>query len=566
MGASDGAGQDDNENLIKLLYIAVLGREVEAEALKARVAALVDGESFAEMFREVAMTEEARSRLLGGGQKLFSGGVPGHLVDMDEQERAPLVHHAIGVAYAHFLKRKPTLEDVTIWAGIISAGMSVERCLAEIARSDEARLKAGRLDVGAGLSDGEFLMEASDALFGRGLMPTETVAWQRRLETGDMTRAETISAIIDDRIRATSRSEAVASDYNSDVCSVLGTSRMLSRDHWKERAQELCFDQRPERKIIPLADRQFHHSGEYVVSMIASLYKGGAFIERFMENIVSQKLFNRSELIIVDADSPEREGDVIEAYREVYPNIVYRRINYRLGIYDAWNVGVEMSRGRYLTNTNLDDLRRQDSIALQSAVLDAEPDIDVVYQDFLYSFDPCLSFDEVEAFGFKSELPILTPNNLLLFNSPHNAPMWRRELHDHVGLFDTHYKSAGDYEFWVRCVDAGKTFKKINTPHVVYYQNPAGISTRPDTRGVEEAQDVLRRYGHKLTRSALLQSRRDLHAGLGLEDEQRDGDVGKSYYEVVQEALVDLGRNRTPKLTTSSQERREAVESVKEHR
>ena len=51
----------------------------------------------------------------------------------------------------------------------------------------------------------------------------------------------------------------------------------------------------------------------------------------------------------------------------IYPNIVYKRINYRLGIYDAWNVGVGMARGRYLTNTNLDDLRRVDSIALQAA-------------------------------------------------------------------------------------------------------------------------------------------------------------------------------------------------------
>ena len=122
-----------------------------------------------------------------------------------------------------------------------------------------------------------------------------------------------------------------------------------------------------------------------------------------------------------------------------------------------------------------------------------QADIDVVYQDFYYSFDPDLDFDQVAAFGFKSELPIVTPHNLLAFNSPHNAPMWRKSLHQELGLFDTSYRSAGDYEFWVRCMAGAnhKRFGKINTPHVVYYQNPEGISTRPDTRGVEESSSHL---------------------------------------------------------------------------
>ena len=96
-----------------------------------------------------------------------------------------------------------------------------------------------------------------------------------------------------------------------------------------------------------------------------------------------------------------------------------------------------MSRGRYLTNTNLDDLRRRDSFELQAATLDRYDFIDVVYQDFFYNFDDSLSFEEIEKFGFKSDLPIITPHNLLKFNSPHNGPMWRKSLHAELGLFDT---------------------------------------------------------------------------------------------------------------------------------
>ena len=133
---------------------------------------------------------------------------------------------------------------------------------------------------------------------------------------------------------------------------------------------------------------------------------------------------------------------------------------------------------------------------------------DVVYQDFFYTLDPSLRFEEIARFGFKSELPIVTPQNLLQFNSPHNAPMWRKSIHDEVGVFDTRYRSTADWEFWLRCASRGKSFFKLNTPHVAYYQNPHGISTRPDTDGIEEARRITRRYGRELASPRLLTTRR----------------------------------------------------------
>lgn len=550
VAVSDGIGKrrvrmdadesKEHEDLVKLLYRAVLGREVEDDALKACMAGLAAATPFADIFRTVATSEEACRRPSAASRAGSSEpAAPG-------DDRDSLVQGAVRLAYGHFLHRQPTSGDMDVWVGAIRAGLPVERFLADIAGCEEARVKAGIAEVGGGLSDGAFVMAAGDALFGRGLMPTETVAWQARLESGELTRDEMIRSVVGERIRAASLSRRDASPHDPDACSILGTSRVLTRGQWTERADELRREGPLQRQQpLPLEERRFEHSGDYRVSMIASLYKGRRFIERFLDNIVSQTLFDHSELIVIDADSPDGEAEVIASYQKTYPNIVYKRINYRLGIYDAWNVGVELSRGRYITNTNLDDLRRCDSIELQADFLDERPDIDVVYQDFFYTFDPDLSFDEVERFGFRSQLPILTPNNLLLFNSPHNAPMWRKDLHGKVGLFDTRYRSAGDYEFWVRCLAAGRSFGKINAPHVVYYQNPDGISTRPDTRGVEEARDILRRYSQRLTRSALVQSRRDLCAGLDIQGEAGEHEGVRPYYDVIQSALIGLGERRT---------------------
>lgn len=537
------ATQVNHKRLLELAYRTLLLRDPEPDVLAERVSALGHGLSFAAMYAEIADSEEAlqlRARRSANERKASQGhsGAP--------SAQDALLIKSIETAYMHFLGRRPAVQERNFWLAQIHDGMSVEGFIDTVSSSEEAAGRGAHDQIGPDLSDGQFMLLSSKLLFGRGLVPAEVVGWQRRLETSGETRPQLVTAILRDHVREASRVDVDPPGvHNPDLCNIMGTSRMLTRKEWVERERDLGITADQRTGVVPVGERQFSHTGNYSVSMIASLYKGGRFIEKFLENITSQTIFDRSELIIVEADSPENEWKTIEAYQKIYPNIVYKRVNYRLGIYDAWNVGVELSRGSYLTNTNLDDLRRHDSIALQAAYLDRHPEIDVVYQNFFYSFNADLDFDQVAACGFRSQLPILTPHNFLQFNSPHNAPMWRKGLHAGLGLFDTHYRSAGDYEFWARCMTAGKRFGKIDEPHVVYYQNPEGISTRPDTRGIREAHEILTRYGKALISPALLQSRRDFLAGVDAVPSPGKHD-SRSYYDVIQNELLGLGAQRLP--------------------
>ena len=300
---------------------------------------------------------------------------------------------------------------------------------------------------------------------------------------------------------------------------------------------------------------RFHIKSEprILVSALASMYRGGDFIEQFMDNITGQDGFDDYlELVIVDADSPENEYEVIKKYLAQHKNINYIRCNYRIGIYDAWNVAAKAARGDYLTNTNMDDFRRHDSLQLQAGVLDNLPFVDVVYQDLYYTFDPRLSFEEISAFDYQTSLPVITPHNMMRHNSPHNAPMWRKRLHDELGYFDTHYKSAGDYEFWMRCLAAGKKFYKINDPHVVYYQNPQGLSTRPDSRGVVESMEINKIYCRKLVPSEIVISHEQFLQKLNSNKAiSMDVNNSKDRYVLAQQALRNLARHQ--KYTTAKE-------------
>ena len=417
---------------------------------------------------------------------------------VDAEARAAPTNLEAGIrsVYRQFLSRRPLESEVEKWANQITAGLPFHEFLLLVERSDEATNKAGG-NAAPDLNDAKFVQQIYEFILGRGAHPRDMSDWVRGLKSGEISsRGVLLQAMFQ-----AARAEAAATTVHDGLsCSVMGTTGTLHVSDWHSRAQGL-----KQGTVAPA--RENPHSRFYIkskprcmVSAIASLYRGADFIDQFMANITSQTVFDDyCELIIVDAASPENESAVIAKYLAKHKNIQYLRMNYRIGIYDAWNVGVQAANGEYLTNTNLDDLRRADSLELQAAVLDNLEFVDVTYQDFYYSFDPDLTVRETAAFGYKSELPVITPYNMMSYNSPHNAPMWRKRLHRELGLFDTAYRSAGDYEFWLRCLVAGKTFYKLNDPHVVYYQNPHGISTRADTRGVIEAKELHKRYFSRLT-------------------------------------------------------------------
>jgi hypothetical protein len=85
----------------------------------------------------------------------------------------------------------------------------------------------------------------------------------------------------------------------------------------------------------------------------------------------------------------------------------------------------------------------------------------------------------------------------LKFNSPHNAPMWRKSLHDDIGFFDTSFNSAADWEFWLRCIFNRKRFFKLNRPHVGYYYNPEGLSTNLNVGTMEEISRIAVFYSER---------------------------------------------------------------------
>mgnify|MGYP003121220334 CR=1 FL=1 len=234
------------------------------------------------------------------------------------------------------------------------------------------------------------------------------------------------------------------------------------------------------------------------ISLITSVYDGDEYIRPFLEDITKQTIFeDKCELILINANSPGNEEEVIQEYLEKYPdNIVYKRLDKDPGIYGVWNKAVGMASGEYLSNANLDDRKAPNSLERHARELYTNDDVDLVYADMIITDKPNETFEMNSSGGRKYNFPDFSLDNLRMTNMPHASPMWRKNYHDKYGLFDHEFRSAGDWEMWLRGASQGSKFKKINTILGLYYYNPTGISTNPENFSwkKEEEMKVFKKY------------------------------------------------------------------------
>lgn len=237
----------------------------------------------------------------------------------------------------------------------------------------------------------------------------------------------------------------------------------------------------------------------YKCSLFCSLYKGGRFVQGYIDNILEQYDFENIEFLFLDCNSPDNEKTQIIPYTKQYSNIKYYSLDKDPGLYAAWNICVKLCSAPIIGNWNVDDRKNREGLSILLNQFDKNPNLDVVY-GMTYISD--VANEKYIDNSYNKIYPYLphTLENLLKNNSPHCMPLWRKALHDKYGYFDENYKTAADGDFWLRCAIGGSIIKMVNHPVGLYYDNPTGRSTNPATLNemLREVHDMRQKYIHYL--------------------------------------------------------------------
>lgn len=258
-------------------------------------------------------------------------------------------------------------------------------------------------------------------------------------------------------------------------------------------AQASCFSWQSAGSAMAALIRRIQNQPPALVSAIVSTYNSERFIRGCLEDLLAQTIADRLEIIVVDSASAQNEGLIVKEFQARCGRIKYERTAQRESVYSAWNRGIKLAKGTFVTNANTDDRHRPDAYEKMVALLEAEPKTALVYADVIKTRQPnqtmaaCKPAGVLRWFDWKRER-LLTKG---CFIGP--QPMWRRNIHDRFGFFDENMTVAADYEYWLR-ISQVFDFRRIPEPLGLYLERDDSVEHAHREKKRAEERMIHQRY------------------------------------------------------------------------
>ena len=182
------------------------------------------------------------------------------------------------------------------------------------------------------------------------------------------------------------------------------------------------------------------------VSVVIPTYNRRDYVQAAIDSVLAQTVTDY-EVIVVDDGSTDRTGDALSARYGERIRYVWQK---NQGESRARNKGIDLARGEYVAFLDSDDLWLPQKLARQVTVLEAKPDMVLVFASFGEIDErgaPLANPLPEERIRVDLELPSLCLHNMV--GSPSNV-MVRTEALKQVGGFDAAIQYGEDRELWLR--------------------------------------------------------------------------------------------------------------------
>lgn len=233
-----------------------------------------------------------------------------------------------------------------------------------------------------------------------------------------------------------------------------------------------------------------------LVSILVSLYNAAGKIPFFLRMLERQTLAHagQCEIIFVDANSPAAEQAAVEAHLNVLKNdYLFVRAAERETIQAAWNRALGFARGKYITCLGVDEGLYPDALEKLAEMLEADSSIDWAMADSIVT--------QVDMNGlFVSDVMVYSRGHATKESTYLDTTyvswvggLYRRDLHERFGYYDSSFRAAGDTEFKLRLFrDLKVSF--IDRALGVFFDYP---EERTTASPIAEVEDSLAWYAYR---------------------------------------------------------------------
>jgi glycosyltransferase involved in cell wall biosynthesis len=181
------------------------------------------------------------------------------------------------------------------------------------------------------------------------------------------------------------------------------------------------------------------------ISVITVVYNAVDHIVQTIESVAEQT-YKEVEYIVIDGGSDDGTVDRLKSHGET---IDFWLSEPDKGIYDAMNKGIDRVTGEWVLFLNAGD-KFCDSTTLAHTSLYLNDEADLVAGDIYYCDGDAREYRSPKGLDYRYD-------GMFCY---HQALFARASLFDTL-RFNAHYKVAGDYDFVLRCLEAGHRFTFI---------------------------------------------------------------------------------------------------------
>lgn len=202
------------------------------------------------------------------------------------------------------------------------------------------------------------------------------------------------------------------------------------------------------------------------ISIIIATYNIGKTLESAFRSVRYQTYPN-VELVVVDGGSTDSTIEIIKKFQVDFGDKLKYVSEKDNGIYDAWNKGIRMVTGEWITFLGGDDYLVQDFCMNYYNIIIQKPNL-----NFVSAINLLVTEDDnpIRYYG----KPI-NKNFVKYCTIAHVGSLHHKSLFETFGIFDVQFLIAGDYDFLLR---ARKGIDSFFLPKLSVIVRDGGISNK----------------------------------------------------------------------------------------
>lgn len=208
-----------------------------------------------------------------------------------------------------------------------------------------------------------------------------------------------------------------------------------------------------------------------LITVYITNYNYGKYIKKAIDSVLNQT-FQDFDILIIDDGSSDNSREIIEQYRNKENiRIIYQQ---NLGLNKTNNVAIKEAKGKYIMRLDADDFLNPAALGIMSAMLEAEPELGLVYPDYFYADEDGNIIGEEYRQNVQREVT--------MFDLPaHGAcTMIRLDYLKKLGGYNESFSCQDGYDLWVKFVTHFKV-ANVNKP-LFYYRKHGNNLTLNENR------------------------------------------------------------------------------------